>query len=392
MAFALAALALCCIAALAAAWPLLRGSQGGDDAREGEAAALRALLAENEAEREAGRIAPVEAEAARAEIGRRLIALERERHARHAVGSGRLVPIGAALAVPVAALGLYALTGSPGLVASAPEPPRIETREQAEAALATAEAALRENPDDTAGWLAVAPVYRSLGRTADALEAYANVLPAVQGRERGLVLAEMAELEASRDGRIGDTARARLAEAVALDPANQKAALLLAVHAEETMPPKRAAVVWRNLVERFRPQAPEWLPAVEARIARLEAGAPAVQPEVAERAAALAALPEAERQQAVQGMVDQLAARLEAEPNDAEGWLRLANAYRVLGRGGEAGEALKRASEAGATARQVEMVRAALDERAAASAPLRSNASETDDAPRAASTPTDPEG
>jgi cytochrome c-type biogenesis protein CcmH len=44
-------------------------------------------------------------------------------------------------------------------------------------------------------------------------------------------------------------------------------------------------------------------------------------------------------------MVDQLATRLEAEPADADGWLRLARAYLVLGESGKAGEALAAAEK-----------------------------------------------
>jgi cytochrome c-type biogenesis protein CcmH len=38
-----------------------------------------------------------------------------------------------------------------------------------------------------------------------------------------------------------------------------------------------------------------------------------------------------ERQKAIRGMVESLAARLEAEPNDVEGWRRLGRAWLVLG-------------------------------------------------------------
>lgn len=48
--------------------------------------------------------------------------------------------------------------------------------------------------------------------------------------------------------------------------------------------------------------------------------------------AAIAALPEAERLQAIEGMVAGLAARLEADPDDPAGWQRLGRSYFVLGR------------------------------------------------------------
>ena len=45
----------------------------------------------------------------------------------------------------------------------------------------------------------------------------------------------------------------------------------------------------------------------------------------------MAGLSPEQRQQAIRGMVDGLAARLADTPGDRDGWLRLANARRVLG-------------------------------------------------------------
>jgi cytochrome c-type biogenesis protein CcmH len=59
---------------------------------------------------------------------------------------------------------------------------------------------------------------------------------------------------------------------------------------------------------------------------------------------AVADLPVEQRAAMIEGMVARLAERLRETPNDAEGWLRLARAYRVLGRAGEARAALDRAA------------------------------------------------
>ena len=50
-----------------------------------------------------------------------------------------------------------------------------------------------------------------------------------------------------------------------------------------------------------------------------------------------------ERMAFIRSMVDRLAMRLEEEPEDLDGWLRLARAYTVLGETGKAGEALDKA-------------------------------------------------
>jgi cytochrome c-type biogenesis protein CcmH len=50
-----------------------------------------------------------------------------------------------------------------------------------------------------------------------------------------------------------------------------------------------------------------------------------------------------ERQAFILSMVERLAARLEDEPNDLDGWMRLGNAYSVLGDNVQAIAALERA-------------------------------------------------
>jgi len=64
------------------------------------------------------------------------------------------------------------------------------------------------------------------------------------------------------------------------------------------------------------------------------------------RAAAQSMSPQ-EREAMVRSMVDRLAARLEQNPNDEEGWSRLARAYDVLGEPEKAGTARARAARLG---------------------------------------------
>jgi len=53
----------------------------------------------------------------------------------------------------------------------------------------------------------------------------------------------------------------------------------------------------------------------------------------------------AERQQAIRGMVEGLDAKLRDNPSDRDGWLRLANARRVLGEADKAAEAYAKADQ-----------------------------------------------
>src|SRR5579859_3543780 len=73
------------------------------------------------------------------------------------------------------------------------------------------------------------------------------------------------------------------------------------------------------------------------------AGPTAGVPTGAMAAAVANAAPE-ERQQMIRSMVAGLAAKLEADPGNLEGWLRLARAYKVLGERDKAEAARGRAS------------------------------------------------
>jgi cytochrome c-type biogenesis protein CcmH len=74
-----------------------------------------------------------------------------------------------------------------------------------------------------------------------------------------------------------------------------------------------------------------------------EASAGERGPGAADMAAAAGMSPE-DRQKMIRGMVDGLAARLEKNPDDSAGWLRLARAYGVLGENAKAAEAAGRAA------------------------------------------------
>jgi len=59
-----------------------------------------------------------------------------------------------------------------------------------------------------------------------------------------------------------------------------------------------------------------------------------------------------EQSEMIHAMVDKLAAKLQANPDDAEGWRKLARAYQVLGENDKAKGALDRAAQADAKAKK----------------------------------------
>jgi cytochrome c-type biogenesis protein CcmH len=89
---------------------------------------------------------------------------------------------------------------------------------------------------------------------------------------------------------------------------------------------------------------------VDQRIAAVEAARPEAPPAVQaipgptqEQLTAASSLRPAEQQQMAEGMVARLAARLESQPGDVDGWIMLMRSYQTLGRKDDARGALARA-------------------------------------------------
>lgn len=301
-------------AVMAVLLPLARTREavGGNDV-----AVYRDQLEEIGRDRESGVIGAAEADAARVEVSRRIIAAAERSGGIAVEGTGRrrrIAALVAIIAVPLVAIGGYALRGQPGYSGQ----PLAERRQQAPgqsdiaALLARIEAHLSANPEDGRGWEVVAPVYLRLGRVPDALRARANalrLLGATADREADLGEAQIA----AAGGVVTAEAKATLERATALSADHPKAGYLLGLAAEQDGKKDEARAIWSRLIEIAPPNAP-WLGILRSEVARLgPAGAP--PPSAAD----------------IRGMVDGLAARLAADGSDFEGWLRLVRSYSVLG-------------------------------------------------------------
>lgn len=319
-------------------WPLSRmpvNIAGG----ELDVAFYKAQSEEIDRDAARGIIQADEAEAAKAEAARRLMAAagrvpnEAKRRSPLVI---RIVSLGTLLFVPVAALALYAKIGKPEL----PDMP-LEARLQAAptqmdigTAVAKIERHLAEDPRDGRGYEVLAPTYLRLGRADDAVRAYGKALAllgASADRYAGLGEAQVM----SGSGIVTAEARTSFEHAVALDARSPRAAYYLGVAAEQDGDKTKALEIWRKLVAESPADAP-WLSTVNARIADLAGGGAPAQAMQANAggqgglAAAIQSMPDEQRQAAIHGMVARLADRLKTDGNDLEGWLRLVRAYRVL--------------------------------------------------------------
>jgi cytochrome c-type biogenesis protein CcmH len=370
-------LALMTIAALGAVvWPLLRSR--GMAAAGSDLAVYRDQLEEIERDRSEHRIEPDEADAARVEVSRRLLAAANAANAtpEGAGVSGRrrfgAVAVTGVL-IPLMAVALYGVLGSPELpgqplASRAPNSEEALERSPIGQLLARVEAHLAENPNDGRGWEVVAPVYMKLERYDDAAKARRQVILLLgETPARDVDLGEA--ITAAANGVISDEAKVAFDRAIKLDAENYKAQFYLGLAAEQDGNNEEASRIWRGLITKAPADAP-WLVVVHQALERVDpqaAAALAANPDAAvPRAAApkTAAAPkaepgprpddvaaagemtEAQRSQMIRGMVDRLASRLHENGSDLDGWLRLLRAYKVLGENAKAKEAIAEARAA----------------------------------------------
>jgi cytochrome c-type biogenesis protein CcmH len=333
-------------AMFAVIWPLT--SRAGAPRSGSDIAVYRDQLEELERDLAGGIIREREAQAARIEISRRLLAASDAAQALPA-DSDSPAPrrpaavLAAALALPLVAAGLYGWVGSPELAfeQSAQNDSRAPD-ESVESLVARAEAHLARNPDDGQGWEILAPVYVRLDRYADAVSAWENVLRILgENAARNANLGEALTMEAN--GVVTADAKAAFLRALTLDGTSVSARYYLGLAAEQDGERDKAAGMWRDLLAEAPPGA-FWIGGVREALARVEGGASS-SPRPASQTSAAAARPP-EQDAMIHSMVDRLAARLKQDGSDVDGWVRLVRSYKVLGDAEKARAAMADARQA----------------------------------------------
>src|ERR1700674_5489177 len=236
-------------AILAVLWPLSRGRERL--AGSADVAVYRDQLAEIERDRARGLIAGTEAEGARIEVSRRLIAAAdagENGSPQGALGRRRAPSLLALIGIPVIAGILYVSFGSPDLpgaplAARLDKPPELQ---DVGVLLRRVEAHLKQNPDDGRGWEVVAPVYASLGRHEEAANARSEALrllgpSADREADYGEALVAVAR------GGIDQEARAAFERAVKLDLAHAKGLFFLGLAAVQEGRRDDALRIWREV-------------------------------------------------------------------------------------------------------------------------------------------------
>jgi cytochrome c-type biogenesis protein CcmH len=341
--------------------PLLRGNRPMAGRASFDQAVYRDQLRELDRDIARGLITPTEADAARLEIQRRLLATDRQ-----PVMPARLTrsPVAAAIIFVVITGGSvsgYLWLGAPGIP---DEPFSARKAELAEShgptslqrTADTLAAKLKQNPSDAAGWLLYARTLTMLRQWDGAEDAYRHAIDL--GQTDPDILGDHAEimvLQAS--GTVTPAAEAALRQVLQADPSSGIAQYYLAVAAMQAGEPRKALDGFQALLAEMpensplRPQLGEKVAeaaqAAGVKVPELAKGtppAPAPAPGPDANAVADAAnMSDDQRQTMIRGMVANLAAKQAANPSNLDGWLRLGKAYAVLHETDKAADAYNKA-------------------------------------------------
>jgi len=343
-------------------------------------------LEELEHDLERGSLAEEQAEAARIEIKRRLLAAgdagEQATAPEKKAGISNWALISLiGLILPVGSVVVYLGFGSPDL----PDQPLAgrdmsasisETKRRAELTETVDQLAekMASRPDDMRGWAMLGRSYVTLQRYDDAAGAYRRAYE-LSGNNPNAGSAYGEALALAANSAITPKATSVFEAVIAVDEANPKARYYLAMGKMQQGDLMGAMQDWIDLAAISPDDAP-WMPIIAEKFSDAAAESGIDPQSVKPTAAALAiaarlrnaagnartqeavAVPgpsradveaaaqmsEDDRAGMIRSMVDRLAGRLADNPNDKQGWIRLERAYRMLGEVANADQAANRAA------------------------------------------------
>lgn len=215
-------------------------------------------LAELKADLASGELEPQQYEDAKLEIEKRL-SEDVPAESAPAVDSqsGRGLGYVLAGAIPLLAIGVYVVLGSPDAVmAQRSEAPAVAGQEgQHEAApmIAALEARLKAQPDDVAGWYMLARSYGAIGQYGEAARAFATVHELLPGDAS--VLADYADAFAmTQGGNLLGKPLDLINQALKLNPQDLKSLNLAGSAAYQAKDFPRAIAYWRSLLPLLAPE------------------------------------------------------------------------------------------------------------------------------------------
>ena len=318
----------------------------------------RDQLAELTRDEQRGLLSPEQARAAQIEIERRILALDEGKKFQPARPPSHHLTLAMAVILPLAGFGLYLMLGSPQLPSQSAMDRLAEERTRTSPEVQALEAKVEQSPSDAQGWIDLGRAYVDVERAKDAKDAFAKAM--ALGRKEPDLLRQFAHAAIlSEGGRVTTDAQSALQRVLSADPSDPTSRFFLALAKAQNQDVEGALADWLTLERQLPPQAPlrqllsenidkaaRQLGKDPAKLPGRAGGSAPAGPSAEDMAAAEQMTPE-QRQAFIESMVERLAAKMKEEPENLEGWIRLANAYGVLEKREEAraawAEAAKRA-------------------------------------------------
>lgn len=376
MLFWIVAAAMTAAVVMLIVWPLARPAAASGSRAAYDLEVYRDQLTELERERENGLITPTQADAARAEIGRRMLALDsaaaKTADAPAISGRTRIVAVLLALVIPVGALAVYLPLGHPDVPAQ-PLASRVLPRNdgvpaEVLAAVEKLKQSLAEQPDSIDGWILLGRTYTRMNRYEEAADAFRQARR-LDPKDPDVAAAFGDMAVNSNNGIVSEEARTAFEAALAARPDDPRAQFYLALARFQAGDVRGALDQWRAQMAHTPADAP-WLPTLKAQITRaaesLNLAVAEVMPQpLPPRQPPSATAPDAkpagqtddiQRNEMVRSMVAGLAEKMKANPGDVDGWLRLARSYSVLKEPDKALEAARQAAAHGPARADAQLV------------------------------------
>lgn len=336
-----------------------------------------------------------EAQASRQEIMRRILTStsgDGERPEQESWRGRKIAAVAICVVIPILGFTIYAVQGSPDqlgrpFVASQPGPqntqgsPFVANQPQPQGTQGESQAPqsvgdvttmvqrladrLRDEPNDPDGWRTLGWSYLQTGRYQESAEAYERAVD-LRGDVAELRSSYGEALVRAASGQVTVEALIAFKDALAIDLKDPKARFFVGLFKEQSGDKAGALEDWDTII-RDAPLDSPWLPDLRMRTATLaqELGVelestdlqstttPKISGPTAEDIENAQAMSPGEQQSMINGMVERLAQRLEENPEDYEGWIKLARSRKVLGQEDEARTAIRRASEVFADAPEI---------------------------------------
>lgn len=330
--------------------PLLRGGRPVASRGSFDQAVYRDQLRELDRDIARGVITGADADAARLEIQRRLLATDKLPNTPARLSASPVMAVVVFVVIAAGAVGTYLTLGAPEVPDVAFADRGGETSgdhpgnslDQEIKALA---AKLKQNPSDGPSWVFYGRSLAALGQFDKSEAAYSHAI--ALGQNDPDVLADHAEVMVLQaGGTVTPAAEAALRQVLAADPNNGLAHYYLSVAAMQAGEPQKAIAGFQALLAEQPPDSPlraqlgmkiaEAAHSAGIPVPELAKGTPPAQAQAqapgpdANAVANAANMPDAQREAMIRGMVAQLAAKQAADPQNLDGWLRLGRAYSVL--------------------------------------------------------------